>query len=866
MPPRIPNPEIKLPKLRRPKRNDGTAKAAEPTTPEVASALADAPEALVESSEGSETTGRRKRGFGVPKLSAPKLSAPKLTAPKLSRRNLRASKSEGAGSGEAAPDAVTTDADAAEAAATSEFAAAAGSVSPDGASPATATPPPPKPGRRSLGGPNLSLPKLALPKLGGGKKSAAPKGAKSFRRSKSERDVVGLDIEPGYVVAVQATANGSVKVAKAVGAPLDLDVVRDGEVLDPAALGHVLGELFRTSGMGRTVRVGLANQRTVLRTLDLPPIDDRKQLEAAVQFQAVEEVPMPLNNAVLDFQPLGLVDTPDGQRQRVVLVAAQRDMVERLLEALRIAGLRPVGVDLSAFALIRSLYERGGERGPNLVYLGVGGLTNMAVADGVTCKFTRVLGGGLEAMAEALASRREIPVTKARELLFSVGLGDTTADATALTATPPPPPASHEAYEYPPPSEAHEGYEYPAEPEGHEAYEYPAEPEGHEAYEYPAEPEGHEAYEYPAEPEGHEAYEYPAEPEGHEAYEYPAEPAPYGEPAADYEHEYPQGDSAPPHEAADPHAAGPEAYAAGEEAYPAAGDPYTAGEEPHPVAGDPYADGEEGYPAAGDAYASDEVHPAAGDPYAAGDAAYPASDAHPASEEGYADAGDDYGQADDPYAASSGAEAEPTAAEADDEVRFHTYGADAGDEPADAGTDAGAGDPASHDAPADDQYVTGGVYAAPAEGDSHEAATREQPAYEDYEEPAPFTDDYVLEEAAPLPPPPPLAAATAPPRSWEPDQDDDVHSVLADGVREIAGEVRNSLDFQRVQGGGEPVQGIVLSGPVLDVPGFAEALERELGLPVYRGEVHADPGAMSGAVTSSRLAVAAGLAVEEIAP
>ena len=42
---------------------------------------------------------------------------------------------------------------------------------------------------------------------------------------------------------------------------------------------------------------------------------------------------MPLNNAVLDFHPLGIVDTPAGPRQRVVLVAAQRDMVERLLAA-----------------------------------------------------------------------------------------------------------------------------------------------------------------------------------------------------------------------------------------------------------------------------------------------------------------------------------------------------------------------------------------------------------------------------------------------------------------------------------------------------------------------------------------------------
>jgi len=77
------------------------------------------------------------------------------------------------------------------------------------------------------------------------------------------------------------------------------------------------------------VRLGVANQRTVLRTLDLPPVDDRKEIEAAVRFQAQEQVPMPLSNAVLDFHALGIVETPEGPRQRVVLVAAQRDMIQR---------------------------------------------------------------------------------------------------------------------------------------------------------------------------------------------------------------------------------------------------------------------------------------------------------------------------------------------------------------------------------------------------------------------------------------------------------------------------------------------------------------------------------------------------------
>jgi type IV pilus assembly protein PilM len=247
-------------------------------------------------------------------------------------------------------------------------------------------------------------------------------------------DVVGLDIQPGFVAAVKASVNGSVRAEQAAVLALPADTVRDGEVMDQEALGEVLRELFATSGMGKRVRIGIANQRTVLRTLELPPITDRKELAAAVNFQAQEQVPMPLNNAVLDFHPLGIVDTPAGPRQHVVLVAAQRDMVEKLLGAVRRAGLTADGIDLSAFALIRSLYRHDPEQTGRVLYLNVDGLTNLAIAEGTVCRFTRVVGSGLEGMASELAERRGIALSESRELISAVDLTAAAPEAPAAIA------------------------------------------------------------------------------------------------------------------------------------------------------------------------------------------------------------------------------------------------------------------------------------------------------------------------------------------------------------------------------------------------------------------------------------------------
>jgi type IV pilus assembly protein PilM len=239
---------------------------------------------------------------------------------------------------------------------------------------------------------------------------------------RSVENLVGLDIQPGFVAAVQARVNGSIRAERAATLPLPADSVRDGEVMDEDALSDTLRELFADSGLSKRVRVGVANQRTVLRTLELPPVTDQKELAAAVNFQAQDQVPMPLNNAVMDFHPLGIVDTPTGPRQRVVLVAAQRDMIERLLAAVRRAGLSAEGVDLSAFALIRSLYRPDPEQTGRVLYLNVDGLTNLAIAEGPICRFTRVVGSGLEGMASELAERRSIALADARALLAAVDL------------------------------------------------------------------------------------------------------------------------------------------------------------------------------------------------------------------------------------------------------------------------------------------------------------------------------------------------------------------------------------------------------------------------------------------------------------
>jgi type IV pilus assembly protein PilM len=91
----------------------------------------------------------------------------------------------------------------------------------------------------------------------------------------------------------------------------------------------------------------------------------------------------------------------------------------------------------------------------------------------------------------------------------------------------------------------------------------------------------------------------------------------------------------------------------------------------------------------------------------------------------------------------------------------------------------------------------------------------------------------------------------------------EARTVLTEGVRRIADEVRNSLDYYRAQAGALAAERAVLTGPAVAIPGFADALGSAVGLPVQAGVVgEAKPGAHGG-IDGGRLAVAAGLALEQ---
>ncbi len=262
------------------------------------------------------------------------------------------------------------------------------------------------------------------------------------RKKTTTGGIVGLDIEAGSIAAAEIRSNGTVQMRTAAIEPLTPGAFNEGEVGDTDSLVEALKALFAKHKLSKRVRLGIANQRVVVRTLRLPAIEDPQEMATAVRFQAQEQIPMPLDQAVLEHQVVGGVPAQEGATPMVdvVVVAARRDMIGSFLEPIRRAGLDPVGVDLSAFGMIRALAgvdadaaatdpsgngpETGEPTRPDhaVLYCNIGDVMNLAVARGRACLFTRVSNEGLEGIAARLAGERGLDAAHAAQWLSYVGL------------------------------------------------------------------------------------------------------------------------------------------------------------------------------------------------------------------------------------------------------------------------------------------------------------------------------------------------------------------------------------------------------------------------------------------------------------
>lgn len=253
---------------------------------------------------------------------------------------------------------------------------------------------------------------------------------------------IGLDIGTSGVRAARVSfGRGGPSLESFGQVPLPPGAVAYGEIGDPSVVASAIAQLWRAARFGgKKVAVGVANQKVVVRPIDLPFME-QEELRGAIQFQVQEYIPIPIADAILDFQVLEEFLTENNERMmRVLLVAAQRDMINEFVGTVQKAGLDPVAIDHVPFALIRSLGEVSGglgvAAGEAIIEVGAG-VSNIVVHEGGIPRFARTLLVGGGNLTDALAAGLGVSFEDAESIKQRMGLGATPGEAMASTEAAP---------------------------------------------------------------------------------------------------------------------------------------------------------------------------------------------------------------------------------------------------------------------------------------------------------------------------------------------------------------------------------------------------------------------------------------------
>jgi type IV pilus assembly protein PilM len=258
------------------------------------------------------------------------------------------------------------------------------------------------------------------------------------RKRPRKQEIVGLKIGASQLAASRVVNNGgpSPHLVQLARQPLEAGVVVGGEVRDVPALAAALDRFFTEHKLPRRgIRLGIGTNRIGVSALDIEGIDDDRQLGNAVRFRAHDALSIPIDQAVLDYHVVSeTVDESGAVSRRVVLAAAYREPIDHYVEACRAANLQLAAIDIEAFALLRAVApargaEANGTAAVAVVAVAIGhDRSTLAISDGSTCDFMRVLEWGGAKVEAAIGQELGLTGDEAAHLKVGLGLRDDASD------------------------------------------------------------------------------------------------------------------------------------------------------------------------------------------------------------------------------------------------------------------------------------------------------------------------------------------------------------------------------------------------------------------------------------------------------
>ncbi|MGY1550219.1 type IV pilus assembly protein PilM [Microbacterium sp. A588] len=246
--------------------------------------------------------------------------------------------------------------------------------------------------------------------------------------------VVALDLSRRGLRGVQVDAPYSErpKLSKFAAVTVPEGTIFDGEIIDERRGVAAIKDLWKAGGFTTNkVVFGISNRKVVVREVVLPDIAGARR-KAALRFAVEGQVPIDLDDAILDFLPLRSVTDNHDQKQEGLLVATARSSLEATVNSIEKAGRYVDAIDFSGFALLRTLADA---RSGTQAIINVGAAsTTVVISNGAMPEFVRMVPSGGDDVTRSIERALGISFAEAEQDKISRGLQGGAATARDIEA------------------------------------------------------------------------------------------------------------------------------------------------------------------------------------------------------------------------------------------------------------------------------------------------------------------------------------------------------------------------------------------------------------------------------------------------
>jgi len=242
--------------------------------------------------------------------------------------------------------------------------------------------------------------------------------------------VLGLDVGTNLIKVVEMrAARGSLQLLNLGIRPTPPDVIANGVIVDPAALGSAIRGLLQAQGIRtRDVIASVAGQSSlVVRPIEVPKMS-RAELADTMRWEVERHIPFAASEVIMDYQPLIEPEElpEDRQNMEVLLAVAQEDMINAYLATFQVAGLAPRALDIEGLAATRSLVDMQASEGlydQTIALVNIGATTTdiSIIHDGLL-SFNRPVPMAGDALSNAISENLGRDLAEAERLKREVGM------------------------------------------------------------------------------------------------------------------------------------------------------------------------------------------------------------------------------------------------------------------------------------------------------------------------------------------------------------------------------------------------------------------------------------------------------------